>query len=402
MWMNVHGLRKDFPILNSGIAYLDNAASSLTPDPVLDKMMEYYHEYRANVERGVHRLGQRAGVEYEKSRIKASNFINTKSSDEVIMTKNTSEGINMVASGLKWRRGDRIVTTSLEHHSNFIVWLRAKERYGVDLEVVKPNKEGIFNLADFEEAIDGRTRLVTMTHVSNVLGGITPVEEVAKIAHEHGALMLVDGAQSVPHMRVDVQRLGCDFLAFSGHKMCGPTGSGVLYIRREVQEDVEPLCIGGGTIEDVGLDYYRLVEGPKRFEAGTPAIAEVIGLGVAIDYLRQIGMDVIEEHEKRLTTKLWKGLTAIPRVEVYGPPPEDRVGIVSFNLGSLNPHDVALALDVAANIMVRSGYHCALPLMKDLLQRPSGTVRASTYFYNMEEEVDKLLSVMAELSSSIT
>ena len=162
------------------------------------------------------------------------------------------------------------------------------------------------------------------------------------------------------------------------------------------------MCIGGGTIEDVGLDYYRLVEGPKRFEAGTPAIAEVIGLGVAIDYLRQIGMDVIEEHEKRLTTKLWKGLTAIPRVEVYGPPPEDRVGIVSFNLGSLNPHDVALALDVAANIMVRSGYHCALPLMKDLLQRPSGTVRASTYLYNTNEEVDKLLSVMAELSSSIT
>ncbi|MDQ1280739.1 MAG: cysteine desulfurase / selenocysteine lyase [Thermoproteota archaeon] len=399
--MNVKWTRRDFPILETGVAYMDNAASSLTPEPVLSKMMEFYHEYRSNVERGVHRLEQRAGEEYEKSRIKISNFINTKSSDEVIMTKNTSEGINLVASGLKWHRGDKIVTTSLEHHSNFIVWLRVKERYGIDLQVIKPSKEGKFSLSDFEEAVDEKTRLVAMSHVSNVFGGISPVKEVAELAHEHGALMLVDGAQSVPHMSVDVQKLGCDFLAFSGHKMCGPTGSGVLFIRKETQEEVEPLCIGGGTVDDVGLDYYRLVEGPKRFEAGTPAIAEVIGLGAAIDYLGQIGMRTIEEYERQLTIKLWSGLSEIPRIEVYGPSSEDRVGIVSFNLGSLSSHDVAIALDIASNVMVRSGYHCAIPLMKDLLRVPGGVVRASMYFYNTKKEVDRLLSVMAELSSSM-
>lgn len=400
--MDVHKLRQDFPILDTGVIYLDNAASSLTPEPVLDKMAEFYHQYRANVDRGVHKLAQRASEEYEKARIKVSNFLNTRSDEEIIMTKNTSEGINIVANGLKWRKGDRIVTTSIEHHSNFIVWLRIKEKYGVDLEVIRPSKEGLFDLVDFEKAIDKRTRLVAMTHASNVLGVVTPVEDVAKIAHERRTLMLVDGAQSVPHISVDVQRIGCNFLAFSGHKMCGPTGSGGLYIRRENLEDVEPLCIGGGTIEDVGLDYYRLVKGPKRFEAGTSSVAEAIGLGAAVDYLSHVGMEEIEEHERRLTERLWKGLLEIPRVEVYGPQPKHRIGVVSFNLGNLNPHDVALALDVAANIMVRSGAHCALPLMKTLLHRPGGTVRASTYLYNTEEEVDKFLSVVAELSSSMT
>jgi len=399
--MSVKKIRRDFPILDTGIIYLDSAASSLTPEPVLDKMLEFYHEYRANVERGVHQLSQKASEEYEKARIKVSDFINVKP-DEVVMTKNTSEGINTIASGLKWCKGDRVVTTNIEHHSNFIVWLRLKERYGIDVEVVKANKEGLFNLSDFERAIDDRTRLVAVTHASNVLGTITPVNEVRKIAHEHGALILIDAAQSIPHMKVDVQKINCDFLAFSGHKMCGPTGIGVLYIQEDLLEEVEPLCIGGGTIKDVGLDYYHLTKGPQRFEAGTPPIAEAIGLGAAVNYLSNIGMEKIREHDVKLIGKIYEEMLRIPNVTIYGPEPKCRVGILSFNIEELSPHDVALALDVTAKIMVRSGAHCTLPLMKDLIHRPSGTVRASTYIYNTSEEIDKLLEVISKLTRPMT
>lgn len=398
--MDMKKIRRDFPILESGIIYLDNAATSLTPDPVLDKMQEFYHTYRSNIERGVHQLSQKASEEYEKARIKISKFINTKSEEEVIITKNTSEGINTIASGLKWRKGDKIVTTNLEHHSNFIVWLRAKERYGVQVEIVKANKAGVLDLNDFEKAIDDQTRLVAVTHASNVLGTITPVEKITEIAHEHKALMLIDGAQSVPHMKVDVRKIGCDFLAFSGHKMCGPTGIGVLYIRENLLNEVEPLTIGGGTIKDVGLDYYCLVKGPQKFESGTPPIAETIGMGAAIDYLQNVGMDNIREHDVRIAGKMYSELLNIPKVSVYGPDPRQRVGIISFNIGELSPHDVALALDIKAKIMVRSGAHCALPLMKNVINQPRGTVRASTYFYNTDEEADKLLEAVSELSAS--
>ena len=287
--MDVERIRGDFPILRSGVIYLDNAASSLTPEPVLEKMLEYYHEYRANVERGVHRLSQRASEEYEEAHRKVADFIGAESWRSIVFTRNTSESINLVAWGLPWRRGEKIVTTLLEHHSNYIVWLRAARRFGLEVEVVKPNREGLFNLSDFEQAVDDGTRLVAVTRVSNVLGVIVPVEEIAEIAHEHGSLLLVDGAQAVPHMETDVRKLGCDFLAFSGHKMLGPTGIGVLYIAPTVQEELEPLCIGGGTIRDVGLGEYELGESPERFEAGTPAIAEAIGLGAAVEYLRGWG-----------------------------------------------------------------------------------------------------------------
>ncbi len=400
---NVEEVRKDFPILKTGIIYLDNAASSLTPEPVLQKMLEFYHQYRANVERGIHRLSQRASEEYERARAKVADFINAKSESEIIMTRNTTEGTNIIANGLSWKRGDKIVTSLIEHHSNFIVWLRVKNRYGVDLKIVEPSKPivyGLFDPADFEKVVDDKTKLVAITHVSNVLGVITPVKEITKIAHEHGAHVLIDGAQSVPHMKVDVQKIGCDMLAFGGHKMCAPTGSGALYVREELIEEVEPLCIGGGTIKDVGLDYYKLEKGPMRFEAGTPAIAEAIGLGAAIDYLRKIGMENIESHEKKLTKKMYDGLGEITKVEVYGPKPEHRVGIMSFNVGDLNPHDVALALDVSANIIVRSGHHCALPLTKSLIRKP-GSVRASTYFYNTGEEIDKLTSTVREIAETL-
>jgi cysteine desulfurase/selenocysteine lyase len=395
-------IRKDFPILKLGIIYLDSAASSLTPEPVLQKMLEFYHQYRANVDRGIHRLSQRASEEYERAHAKVADFINAKSDSEIIMTRNTTEGTNIVASGLKWKKGDKIVTSVIEHHSNFITWLRVKNRHGVSVELVKPKApmfQGLLDPADFEKVVDDKTKLVAITHVSNVLGVITPVKEIAKIAHEHGAYVLVDGAQSVPHLKVDVQNLRCDFLAFTGHKMCAPTGSGALYIREELSEEVEPLCIGGGSIADVDLDYYKLDKSPRRFEAGTPAIAEAIGLGAAVDYLEKIGMENIERHENDLTIKMHEVLSEISEIEIYGPKPEHKIGITSFNMSDLNPHDVALALDVSADIMVRSGHHCALPLAKNILNR-SGSVRASTYLYNTKEEIEKLALAIKEIAKT--
>lgn len=401
--LNVEKVRKNFKILESGIIYLDSAASSLTPEPVLQRMLEFYRKYRANVERGIHRLSQRASEEYEKARSKVADFINANSDTEIIMTRGTTEGINTIANGLNWRKGDKIVTSVLEHHSNFIVWLRVRDRHGVEVNMMKPRKpatKGILDPADFEKAVDDKTKLVAITHASNVLGVITPVKEIVKIAHEHGAYVLLDGAQSVPHMKVDVQKIGCDFLAFSGHKMCAPTGLGVLYMQEEASKDIEPLCIGGGTIEDVGTDYYRLDKSPRRFEAGTPDVAAAIGLGAAVDYLQRIGMDNIQSHEKILVEKMYEGLSTLPNVEVYGPEPAKRVGIVAFNVGDLNPHDIALALDVSANIMVRSGHHCAQPLSKTVIGKP-GTVRASVYLYNTGEEIEKLISTVEEIGKTL-
>jgi len=401
--LNAKRIRKDFPILETGIIYLDSAASSLTPEPVLEKMLEFYRQYRGNVGRGIHRLSVKASEEYERVRGKVADFINAKSKSEIIMTRNTTEGINIVASGLKWKKGDKIVTPVIEHHSNFIVWLRVRDKHGVQVETVRPQEpaiKGILDPADFEKVIDDKTKLVAITHVSNVLGVITPVTEIARIAHEHGAYVLVDAAQSVPHMKVDVQQIGCDFLAFSGHKMCAPTGSGVLYIREELSDEVEPLCIGGGTIDDVGLDYYKLNGSPRRFEAGTPDVAAAIGLGAAIDYLQRIGMGNIESHEKTLVKQMYEGLVELSKVEVYGPEPERRIGIMLFNVGDLNPHDVALALDVSANIMVRSGHHCALPLSKTILGKPA-SVRASIYIYNTKEEIDKLVSTVKGIAETL-
>jgi cysteine desulfurase/selenocysteine lyase len=399
----VRELRKDFPILETGVIYLDSTASSLTPEPVLQKMLEFYRQYRANVERGIHRLSQKASEEYERVHAKVADFINARSDSEIVMVQNTTDGINLVANGLHWKKGDKIVTSVIEHHSNFIVWLRVNSRNGVTVEVIKPQEpvaEGLLDLADFERLVDDKTKLVAVTHVSNVLGVITPIREIADIAHDHGAYLLVDGAQSVPHMKVDVQKMRCDFLAFSGHKMCAPTGSGALYIREGLAEEVEPLCIGGGNIIDVGLDYYELEKSPRRFEAGTPAIAETIGLGAAVDYLQKIGMENIEEYERLLAERMHEGLCAVPQIEVYGPQPRHKVAITAFNIGNLNHHDVALALDVSAGIMVRSGHHCALPLIKTVIRRP-GAVRASAYFYNTEEEIDKFTSAVRELAQTL-
>lgn len=400
--LNVEKIREDFPVLKTGVVYLDSTASSLTPRVVIDKMLEYYFEYRANIERGVYELSQKASSEYEEARRDVARFISAKSGSEIIMTKNTTEGINIIAHSINWKKGENIVTTLLEHHSNFLPWLRCRERYGVEVRLVKPSPEGVIDPAEVEKVVDDDTKLIAITHVSNVLGVITPVEEIAKIAQEHGAFLLVDGAQSAPHMKVDVVKLGCDFFAFSGHKMCAPTGSGGLYIREELLNELNPLYVGGGTVETVEPNSFKLAKGPAKFEAGTPAIGEVIGLKAAVNYLTSIGLDNIEAHDRLLTEKLYEGLSQISKVEVYGPEPKFKTSITSFNVGDLNPHDVAFVLDSTAKIAVRSGMHCAQPLIKQVLKKPQGTVRASTYLYNTKDEVEKFLTVIEEIARSLT
>ena len=396
---DVQSVREDFPILKKGVIYLDSAASSLTPEQVVLKEMEFYREYRANVERGVHRFSQMASEEYEKAHEEIARFIGAPGVENVALLSNTTEGINLVANSLDWSKEDKIVNTVIEHHSNFITWLRVRQRHGTKLEVVRSTPEGFFDLADFEKAIDDSTKLVAVTHVSNVLGCIVPIKEICEIAHEHGAKMLVDGAQGVPHIHTDVMDSKVDFLAFSGHKMLGPTGSGGLYIAEAELASTEPLCIGGGTIADVSIDEYVLAVPPMKFEAGTPNIAQVIGLGEACRYLNRVGMDNVEKWDLTLANRLIEGLTEIEGVEVYGPKdPRQRVGLATFNIGDMNPHDVALTLDTEYNIAVRSGHHCALPLIKELFKLHEGNARASTYIYNTLEEIDALVTAVEEIA----
>ncbi len=393
--MNFAEIKTDFPILND-IIYMDSASTSLTPEPVLNVVLKYYREYNANVGRGVHRLSQVASQKYKDAHRKVADFIGA-NEEEVIFTKNTTEAINTVASGLKWKTGDKVVTTLLEHHSNFLPWLRLKS-FGVALDIVKTDKNGKFNVSDFEEVIDDKTKLVAVTHVSNVLGTITPIEEISAICKKKNALLLVDGAQSVPHIYVDVKKLGCNFFCFSGHKMLGPTGTGILWMKEDFLDRLEPLSFGGGMIDDVSLNGYELTKGYERFEGGTPNIAGAIGFGRAIDYLKKIGMDKIKDHEAKLTERLLEGLLEIKRVEIYGSLNfKERIGVVSFNIKDLNPHDVALMLDEASNIMVRSGHHCCMPLMK-YFGLKEGAVRVSFYLYNTEEEVDTFLETVKEIA----
>jgi len=393
--MNLAEIKTDFPILND-IIYMDSASTSLTPEPVLNAVLKYYREYNANVGRGVHRLSQVASQKYKDVHRKIADFIGA-NEEEVIFTKNTTEAINTVANGLNWKTGDKVVTTLLEHHSNFLPWLRLKN-FGVVLDIVKPDKDGEFNVSDFEEVIDDKTRLVAVTHVSNVLGTITPIEEISAICKKKNVLLLVDGAQSVPHIHVDVKKLGCNFLCFSGHKMLGPTGTGILWMKKNFLDRLEPFSFGGGMIDNVSLNDYELTKGYERFEGGTPNIAGVIGFGRAIDYLKKIGMNKIKNHEANLVKRLLKGLLKIRRVKIYGSLNfKEKIGVVSFNVKDLNPHNVALTLDEASNIMVRSGHHCCMPLMK-YFGLKEGTVRVSFYLYNTEEEVDIFLETVKEIA----
>lgn len=394
--MDVERIRADFPILKD-VIYMDSAATSLTPEPVLEAVSRYYRAYNANVGRGVHRIAQLATERYNEAHRKVAGFIGAKEG-AVIFTKNATEAINMVAYGLSWARGDEVVTTVLEHHSNFLPWLRLKEK-GVIVKVVKPNRDGLFAVSDFEDAIGDRTRLTAVAHISNVLGTSTPINEIAAICNATNTLLLVDGAQSAPHIRIDVESSGCDFFAFSGHKMLGPTGTGVLWVNDS--EGIEPTFFGGGMIEEVSLSGYKLASGYERFEAGTPHIAGGIGLGRAVEYLEEVRMEKISGYEARLAKKLLNGLRDNERVTVYGSTnPKERIGVVSFTINGLHPHDAALMLDEASDIMVRSGHHCCMPLM-NYLGLKEGTVRASLYLYNTEEEIDTLLDTVEGIAKMV-
>jgi cysteine desulfurase/selenocysteine lyase len=395
--MNVRDIRKLFPILDQevngkALVYLDSAATSQKPQQVIEAVDKYYREINSNVHRGVHTLGTRATDAYEGAREKVRKFINAKSTVEIIFTKGTTTSINTVAASYgaaNLKEGDEIVITYMEHHSNIIPWQQVAKRTGAQLKYIPLQEDGTISLDDARATITAKTKIVSIMQVSNVLGVINPVKEIAKIAHENGAIMVVDGAQSAPHMKVDVQDLDCDFFAFSGHKMCGPTGIGVLYGKKQLLEKMEPIEFGGEMIDFVELYESTWKELPWKFEAGTPIIAGAIGLGAAIDFLNEVGLDHISEHEHRLTAYALEKMSTVDGMTIYGPlDAAKRTGLVTFNLSDVHPHDVATVLD-AEGIAVRAGHHCAQPLMKWL--KASSTARASFYLYNTEDDIDKLV-----------
>ncbi|PYZ95756.1 cysteine desulfurase [Alteribacter lacisalsi] len=389
--MDVRAVRKQFPILDQEVngqplVYLDSAATSQKPAQVIEALDDYYRRYNSNVHRGVHTLGTLATDGYEGAREKIRKFINASSTEEVIYTRGTTTAINLVAQSYGRANlgpDDEIVITPMEHHSNIIPWQQLAKATGAALKYLELRKDGTIDMDKIEETITDRTKIVAVMHVSNVLGTINPVKELAAAAHKHGAVMLVDGAQSTPHMRVDVQDLDCDFFAFSSHKMCGPTGVGVLYGKKALLEAMEPVEFGGEMIDFVGLQDSTWKELPWKFEGGTPIIAGAIGLGVAIDFLEEIGLDDIEQHEHELAQYAMEQLKEVDGITVYGP--KHRAGIVTFNCDDVHPHDVATVLD-ADGIAVRAGHHCAQPLMKWL--DVSATARASFYLYNTKDDVD--------------
>lgn len=393
---DVLALRREFPILQQEVsghrlAFLDSGASSQKPRAVIDCLEDYYRRYNANVHRGVYKLSEEATFAFERARGKLARFIGARSQREIVFVRNTTEAINLVAHS--WGNanlgpGDRILLTLMEHHSNIVPWQMLAQRTGATLDYLGLDGEGRLALEELDTKLGERTRLVALTHQSNVLGTINPVAMIAERAHAVGAQVLVDGAQSVPHMPVDVKALGCDFLAFSGHKMCGPTGVGVLWARRELLEAMPPFLGGGSMIKVVELDHSTYADVPARFEAGTPAIGEAIALGEAVDFLNGIGMEAIQRHEAELTAYALERLSEVHGLTIYGPPtPVARGGAVSFTLEGVHPHDVAAILD-GVGVAVRAGHHCTQPLHRHL--DVPATTRASFYIYNLAEEIDRL------------
>ncbi|RIX52422.1 cysteine desulfurase [Paenibacillus nanensis] len=398
--MNINAIREQFPILHQEVnghplVYLDSAASSQKPRSVIDAVKRYYELDNANVHRGVHTLGSRATDAYEGARAKVAAFLNAETPEQIIFTRGTTTALNLVASGYAravCKEGDEIVITPMEHHSNLIPWQQAAKATGATLKYIPLQPDGTISLEDAEKTITPNTKVVAMTYVSNVLGVVNPIKDVAAIAHRYGAVMVVDGAQSTPHKRVDVQDLGADFYAFSGHKMCGPTGIGALYGKKELLNGMEPIEYGGEMIDFVELYDSTWKEIPYRFEGGTPMIAGAVGLGAAIDFLESIGMDEIERHERKLSAYAYDKLSSIEGIEIYGPK-ENRVGLVTFNLEEVHPHDVATVLD-SKGIAIRAGHHCCQPLMRWL--NVSATARASFYLYNTEEDIDRLSDALIQ------
>ncbi|PXW91413.1 cysteine desulfurase/selenocysteine lyase [Streptohalobacillus salinus] len=392
--MCARDIRRDFPILDQEVngypfVYLDSAATSQKPSQVIEAVSDYYRQDNSNVHRGVHTVGTRATEAYEGARESVRSFIGASKTEEIIFTRGTTEAINLVARGYADKHiqaGDEILITQMEHHSNLIPWQQVAKRTGATLSYIPMEPDGTISLEQVRQSVTRQTKLVAITHLSNVLGTINPIADITKIVHAHGGVVLVDGAQAVPHMTVNVTALDCDFYAFSGHKMCGPTGIGVLYGKRELLEVMEPVQFGGEMIDFVELYDSTWKELPWRFEAGTPIIAGAVGLKAAIDYLTEVGYDYIEAHVAMLTDYAMKQLRALGGITIYGP--EHRSGLITFNLDDVHPHDTATVLD-SYGIAVRAGHHCAQPLMKWL--EVTATARASFYLYNTTEDVDRLV-----------
>jgi cysteine desulfurase/selenocysteine lyase len=398
--MNVLKIREDFPILKRQVdgkplIYFDNAATSQKPSVVIEALVRYYSEYNANIHRGIHKLAEEATLAHEEAREKVAKFINANRTEEIIFTRNATEAINLIA--YTWGRanigpGDKIVLTIMEHHSNIVPWQLLAQERNAQIEFIRIDSEGLLRQDDIKRIIDDRTKLVCVTHASNVLGTINPIKEITRTAHAHGALVLVDAAQSVPHLRVDAKDMDCDFMAFSGHKMLGPTGIGVLYGKTKHLESMSPFLGGGEMIREVHTTGATWKDLPYKYEAGTPNIAGAIGLGAAVDYLSKIGMDNVHEHEKEITSYALNKMSQVEGLVIFGPKDvNQRVGVVSFNLGDIHAHDLASIMD-EDGIAIRSGHHCAQPLM-EFLNIPAAT-RASFYIYNTKEEVDVFINVL--------
>jgi cysteine desulfurase/selenocysteine lyase len=395
--LDLQAIRQEFPILDREVrpgvrlVYLDSAASSQKPRPVIEAMTNLYEQHYANVHRGIHRLAEEATEAFEAARAKVAAFVGASSPREIVFTRNATEAINLVAHS--WGRanlkaGDVIVLTEMEHHSNLVPWLMLSKELGFRIRYIPFGPDYLLDQAAYRELLEERPRLVGFTMMSNVLGTVTPVAEMTAAAHAAGAVVLVDGAQAVPHRQVNVVELGVDFLAFSAHKMCGPSGIGALYGRRELLERMPPFLGGGEMIKRVRLDSFEPNEVPHKFEAGTPPIVEAVGFGAAVDYLNGIGMPAVMEHERVMVTRAVEQLEEVPGVSVYGPASEQRGGVAAFTFETAHAHDVAQLLD-REGIAVRAGHHCAMPL-HEKLGLPA-TTRASFYLYNTPEEIDRLI-----------
>ncbi|WP_210136845.1 cysteine desulfurase [Staphylococcus sp. GDH8C109P] len=394
--LNVNEILKDFPILNQKVnnnrlAYLDTTATSQTPTQVIDVIADYYKRYNSNVHRGVHTLGSLATDGYENARETVRRFINAKYFEEIIFTRGTTASINMVAHSYgdaNISEGDEIVVTEMEHHANIVPWQQLAKRKNASLKFIPMTDEGELTIENIKATINDNTKIVAITHVSNVLGTINDIKAITDIAHEHGAIVSVDGAQAAPHMDLDMQSLDVDFYSFSGHKMLGPTGIGVLYGKRALLDEMEPVEFGGDMIDFVEKYDASWADLPTKFEAGTPLIAQAIGLAEAIRYIENLGFDAIQAHEHELTMYAYDKMSEIEGIEIYGPPKDRRAGVITFNMTDVHAHDVATAVDTEG-VAVRAGHHCAQPLMKWLNQ--SSTARASFYIYNTKEDIDQLV-----------
>lgn len=400
--LNTEKIKQDFPIFNQKIndetlVYLDNAATSQIPKFVEEKVRDFNEKERANVHRGVHALGLRATNQYESSRQKVANFIGANNAKEVIFTSGCTDSLNLVAASFgeqNIQAGDEILVSIMEHHSNLLPWQQLAKRKQAKLNFIEINSDGLLDIENLKSKISSKTKIVALTHVSNVLGTINPIKELTDLAHEKGAIVVVDGAQAVGHFPIDVAELNVDFYAFSGHKMFAPTGIGVLYGKKDLLDKMQPYRLGGEMIANVTREGATWAEVPYKFEAGTPNIAGAIGLGAAIDYLQSLDFELIQKHEQELTSYALEKLKNVSGLTIYGPQKSNgRIGVISFNLKNIHPHDLATALDLNG-IEVRAGRHCAQPLMASL--NTESTVRASLSIYNTKDDIDKLVSSLHE------